>query len=69
MKTLIVTNPFGGRQTGRRITDPAEIDAVLAGENAAHVVAAEHPDAPAAPEPGPRHAQPGVKPKKSTRQE
>ena len=46
MKVLVVTNPFGGRETGDRITDPAEIEATLAGEHARDVVQAEHPDKP-----------------------
>ncbi len=46
MKVLVVTNPFGGREAGSRITDPAEIKAVLSGEHAHHVVQAEHPDSP-----------------------
>ena len=46
MKVLVVTNPFGGREAGEKITDPKEIEAVLAGEHAQHVVRAEHPDEP-----------------------
>jgi hypothetical protein len=44
---LVVTNPFGGLSQGDRITDPAEIEAVLSGENAHHVVRADHADVPA----------------------
>jgi hypothetical protein len=44
---LVVTNPFGGLSHGDRITDPSEIDSVLAGENAHHVVQADHADVPA----------------------
>ncbi len=43
MRVLVVTNPFQGREKGELITDPEEIDAVLASENAGHVVAADHP--------------------------
>lgn len=55
---LVVTNPFGGRAAGERITDPAEIDTILAGEHRHQVVRADHPEegpgpagkaAPAAP--------------------
>lgn len=46
MKVLVVTNPFGGREAGDRITDPAEIATTLAGEHAHHVVQAEHSDSP-----------------------
>ncbi|MFO0906779.1 MAG: hypothetical protein U0835_00165 [Isosphaeraceae bacterium] len=42
MRILIVTNPFGGHETGHRITDAEEIEAVLAGEHARDVVAADH---------------------------
>ena len=44
MKTLVVTNPFAGKESGDRITDPAEVLAVLAGENANSVVAVDAPD-------------------------
>jgi hypothetical protein len=46
MKVLVVTNPFGGREKGATITDPAEIEATLSGEHTRDVVQAEHPDAP-----------------------
>lgn len=46
MKVLVVTNPFGGRETGQKITDPSEIESILAGEHAHHVVQAEHDEAP-----------------------
>ena len=46
MKVLVVHNPFGGHEIGHAISDPAEIERVLAGEQAHHVVAAEHPDSP-----------------------
>ncbi len=42
MKVLIVTNPFGGRETGARITDPGEIETVLSGEHAHSVVQSDH---------------------------
>jgi len=44
---LVVTNPFGGRSQGERITDPIEIEKVPIGETAHHVVRADHADAPA----------------------
>ncbi|QEH36507.1 hypothetical protein OJF2_50910 [Aquisphaera giovannonii] len=46
MKVLVVTNPFGGREAGERITDPKEIESILAGEYAHHVVQADHDEAP-----------------------
>jgi hypothetical protein len=39
---LVVTNPFGGHDKGHRITDPEEIEAILASEHAHHVVQASH---------------------------
>ena len=50
MKTLVVTNPFGGRDIGTVVTDPAEIAAILNGEHARDVVASEtaDPEAPKA---------------------
>ncbi len=33
---LVVVHPFGDYQRGDRIADPAEVDAVLASENAHH---------------------------------
>lgn len=33
---LVVVQPFGDYQRGDRITDPAKIAEVLAGENASH---------------------------------
>ena len=47
MRVLTVTNPFGGHALGDRITDPAEVKAILAGEHSQHVVAAEQADEPA----------------------
>jgi hypothetical protein len=47
MKILVVTNPFGGRELGERITDRTEIAKILAGEHAHHVVQADHDDVPA----------------------
>jgi hypothetical protein len=44
MKVLVVTNPFGGRAVGERITDSGEIASVLVGEHAHHVVQTEHDD-------------------------
>ena len=42
MKVLVVRSEFGGRERGCKITDPREIEAVLAGEHAQHVSVAEH---------------------------
>jgi hypothetical protein len=44
MRVLVVTNPFGGRERGDRITDAAEIEKVLSGEHAHHVVQSDHDD-------------------------
>ena len=44
MIVLVVTNPFGGRNLGERITDPNEIEEVLSSEHAHHVVRADHKD-------------------------
>jgi hypothetical protein len=44
-RVLVVKNPFGGRGIGDRITDPAEIDRILAGEHSQHVVQSDHVDA------------------------
>ncbi|MBB3213432.1 hypothetical protein FHW67_002724 [Herbaspirillum sp. Sphag1AN] len=35
--TLVVAHPFGDYERGSAITDPAEIEAVMSGENAHHV--------------------------------
>ena len=43
-RVLVVTNPFGGRSHGERITDPAEIEETLSGEHANHVVQSDHAD-------------------------
>ena len=43
-KTLVVTNPFAGKNLGESITDPAEIREILAGENAHDVIAVDAPD-------------------------
>lgn len=42
-RVLVVTNPFGGRDRGARITDPEEIAELLSSEHAHHVVQADHP--------------------------
>jgi len=42
MRVLVVTNPFQGRDKGELITDPYEIEAIIASEHAGHVVAADH---------------------------
>jgi hypothetical protein len=44
MKVLVVTSAFGGHTRGSKITDPAEIEKVLAGENAHHVTPSDHDD-------------------------
>lgn len=46
MNVLVVKNPFGGKEIGDPITDPAEIEAILAGEHAHDVVRADHAEAP-----------------------
>lgn len=43
-RVLVVNNPFGGRNKGDRITDPKEIEKVLAGEQAHNVVQSNHSD-------------------------
>jgi hypothetical protein len=43
-KVLVVINPFGGHDKGARITDPEEIQKVLAGEQANHVIQSDHAD-------------------------
>lgn len=45
MARIIVVEPFAGYQKGDEITDAAEVQTILDGENAAHVLRA--PDAPA----------------------
>lgn len=47
---LIVTEPFGDYSKGQEITDPATVEAILAGGNASHVVPVQAQDAPAQPE-------------------
>jgi hypothetical protein len=55
MTVLVVIHPFGRHRRGDRITAAAEIASVLAGDNRAHVVRADHaavkpaPAEPAAP--------------------
>ena len=44
MRVLVVTNPFGDRGRGDRITDAGEIDEVLASHHAGNVVRADHDD-------------------------
>ena len=41
MKHLVVISPFGGHEVGEAITDAGEIETVLSGEHAYHVVQAE----------------------------
>ena len=45
-RVLVVTNPFEGRSRGDRITDPEEMEEILSGEHAHHVVRADHADVP-----------------------
>ena len=45
MQVLVVINEFGGHAKGHRITDAAEIKAVLDGEHVHHVVVADHDEA------------------------
>lgn len=47
---LAVIHPFGDYAKGQHITDPAEIQKVLAGENAASVNKIQPPPADAAPQ-------------------
>ena len=47
-KYLAVTTAFAGYARGDRITDPVKIAEILAGEQAAHVVAVQAPE-PSAP--------------------
>ena len=63
MTTLIVTNPFGGRGTGAKIADPAEVEAVLAGEHAHSVLRVEDAgaDEPRYVDEPETHAQPKEK--------
>lgn len=42
MKVLVVINPCLGRNIGDRITDPDEIEEILAGEHAHHHVVSDH---------------------------
>lgn len=43
-RVLVVTNPFGDFGRGDRISDPAQIDAILAGHNRHHVIQTDHVD-------------------------
>ena len=44
---LTVTEPFGGYNKGDIIADPKTVQAVLEGQNAAHVVQTQAPEVPA----------------------
>lgn len=44
MKALIVRSRFGAYEAGSKITDPAEVAAVLTGENSEAVVIIAEPD-------------------------
>lgn len=46
---LTVVHEFGNYNKGQRITDPAEVDIVLAGHNHTHVVKTAAPDEPEVP--------------------
>lgn len=41
-RVLVVTNPFQEYGIGDRITDPKQIQTILDGEHAHHVVQADH---------------------------
>jgi hypothetical protein len=41
---LVVRQPFGDRKRGDKITDPAEVAAVLESENEPHVVRVNAPE-------------------------
>ncbi|MFZ0270993.1 MAG: hypothetical protein WAL34_04000 [Acidobacteriaceae bacterium] len=43
MRVLVVKSDFKGHTRGSRITDPAEIEAILKSPDRARVVAADHP--------------------------
>ncbi len=43
-RVLVVAEPFNGHDKGDRITDPQEIEKVLAGEQAHHVIPSDHAD-------------------------
>ena len=45
LRALVVTNPFDGLEKGSRITGEDEIEKVLDGPHAAHVIEADHPGA------------------------
>jgi hypothetical protein len=45
---LIITEPFGGYDKGQEVTDAATVQSILAGDNAAHVVAVQVPETPKA---------------------
>ena len=48
-RVLVVKNAFGDFSLGDRITDPDQIDATLAGDNAGHVLVSDHADLNPAP--------------------
>lgn len=48
---LVVMRDFAGYRRGDHVEDQAQIDAILAGENAGHVVRIPPPDQPAPVEP------------------
>jgi hypothetical protein len=44
MKVLVVKSAFGGHERGSKITDATQIEEILAGENAHHVIVSDHPE-------------------------
>jgi hypothetical protein len=51
MRVLVAKSDFGGHTRGSKITDQKEIEAVLAGENAHHVIQSDHDEAEIVPAP------------------
>lgn len=47
MLKLLVTEPFANYSKGDEIIDAATVQAILAGDNAGHVISVQAPDAPA----------------------
>lgn len=47
MKALVVKNPFGGHQRGATVTDPQQVEQILASENAHDVSPTELDEPPA----------------------
>lgn len=53
---LVVREPFGDYPKGAKITDPAEVEALLA-DKGAHVIKVSAPDAGEEPTPAPEHPE------------